>query len=261
MGILKKLYWILLVALVFPSCTPDKPEDSFGSSTGIKGRVNVQNEFQQPLYNERDGIDVLCHVGFQDLSASADNVGQWLISGAPVGTYTITYSKAGFSTVVMRNIKVSNTIPNYAVEAGFQKLPTATITKLPLTDFDNFILDLSYTTSGSDTVYALELSAVMVPAPPPTGQAKGYRIFIGTDETVAPDNYIYQEYNTTTSASIDLVYDNSWFDAQGVTSGQTLYAVVYGDVSFNQEIENSDGTFTFPNLSQTPSELASVVLP
>lgn len=261
MGILKKLYWILLVALVFPSCTPDKPVDNFGNSTGIKGRVNVQNEFQQPLYSERDAINVLGHVGFQDLAVTADNVGQWLISGAPVGTYTITFSKAGYSTVVMRNIKVSNTIPNYAVEEGYQKLPTATITKLPLTDFDNFMLDLSYVAQGTDTAYSLEVSAVMVPAPPPTGQAKGYRIFIGSDEMVSPENYIYQEYNTTTSAQINLTYDNSWFGAQGITSGQTLYAIIYGDVSFNQEIENSDGTFTFPNLSQTPSELASVVLP
>lgn len=261
MGILKKLYWILLVALVFPSCTPDKPEDSYGSSTGIKGRVNVQNEFQQPLYSERNAIDVLCHVGFQDLAVTADNVGQWLISGAPLGTYTITYSKAGYSTVVVSNIMVSNTIPKYAIEEGYQKLPTATITKLPLTDFNNFTMDLSYTAQDSDTSYSLEISAVMLPAPPPTGQSKGYRIFIGSDETVSPDNYIYQEYNTTTSANINLTYDSNWFDAQGLTSGQTLYAIIYGDVSFNQEIEKSDGTFIFPNLSQTPSDLASVVLP
>lgn len=261
MGILKKLYWILLVALVFPSCTPDKPEDNYGSYTGIKGRVNVQNEFQQPLYSERNAIDVLCHVGFQDLAVTADNTGQWLIPGAPLGTYTITYSKAGYSTVVVRDIKISNTIPKYAIEEGFQKVPTATITKLPLTDFSNFSMDLSYIAQGSDTSYSLEVSAVMVPAPPPTGQAKGYRIFIGSDETVSPLNYIFQEYKSTTVANINLTYNDTWFDAQGITSGQTLYAVIYGDVSFNQEIEKSDGTLIFPNLSQTPSDLASVVLP
>lgn len=261
MGILKKLYWIILVALIFPSCTPDKPEDTYGNSAGIKGRVNVQNEYQQPLYSERNAINVLCEVGYQDLSTTSDNIGQWLISGAPLGTYTITYSKAGYSTVVVKGIKISNTFPNYAIDEDYQKLPTATITKLPLTDFDNFTMDLNFIPQGTDTAYSLEISAVMVPAPPPTGQSKGYRIFIGSDETVSPSNYIYQEYKSTTSANIDLSFDNTWFTAQGITSGQTLYAIIYGDVSFNQEIEKSDGTIIFPNLSETPSNLASVVLP
>lgn len=221
----------------------------------------VQNEFQQPLYGERDGIEVFLETGYQDFAVTADNTGEWLLSGAPVGNYTITYSKEGYSKVIQTGIHISNTVPNYPVDNGFQKLPTATITRLPLTEFEDFEMDLNVDTQMDDTIYSLAITATMLPAPPPTGQAKGYRIFIGEDETVSPENYIYQEYFSTTTAAIEVTYDDDWFADRDIQSGDALFAAIYGDVSFNQEIQLSDSTTVFPNISQMQGGLASVVLP
>ncbi len=136
--------------LVIAGCDGDDgPEDDFGNNTGIKGRVLVQNEFTQPLYDDREGINVTLNVGFNDFSVAASSVGNWQLAGAPVGTYTITYSKAGFSTVIIDSILVSTVNPQYAVDNGFQKLPTVSITRLPTTEFNNFMLDLSFTVQGS----------------------------------------------------------------------------------------------------------------
>ena len=253
---------LLLSVLILGGCGSDEPSDDFGNETGIKGKVMVQNEFQQPLYEDRAGINVKFEVGYQDFATTTDNTGNWLLSGAPVGTYTLTFSKAGYSRIVKRSVKVSNTVPDYPVDHGFQQLPTVTITKLPLTDFADFTMTLDILTGqGGDTSYSLEISATMLPAPPPTGQAKGYRIFIGKDEAVSPQNYLFQEYHATTDAQISLSYDNAWFEEHELVSGDALYAVIYGDVSFNQEIEKPDGELMFPNISQNPGGFASVVLP
>lgn len=254
------LVFILLASSLI-SCDDDDPSDNFGEGSGIKGKVNVENEFQQPLYNERSGIKVFLEVGFRDFEVVADNVGNWQLAGAPVGTYTITYSKDGYSKIVQDDIVLSYTNPNYQLDNRFQKLPSATITKLPLTDFADFELALNSTPVGQDTVYTLNLSATMLPAPPPTGQAKGYRIFIGEDENVSPTNYVYQEYNATTTASISQTYNNEWFTSLGLGSGDAIYAAIYGDVSFNLEVVAADSALTFPNLSAMPGGMASVMLP
>lgn len=254
------LVFILLVSSL-TSCNDDDPSDNFGEGSGLKGKVNVQNEFQQPLYNERSGIKVLLEVGYRDFEVVADNVGNWQLAGAPVGTYKITYSKEGYSKIVQNDIALSYTVPKYQLDNKFQKIPSVTITKLPLTDFTDFVLALNSTPVGQDTVYTLNLSATMLPAPPPTGQAKGYRIFIGENENVSPTNYIYQEYKATTSAAISKTYNNDWFTTLGLSSGDAIYAAIYGDVSFNLEFTNADGVMTFPNLSALPGGSASVVLP
>lgn len=251
----------ILLASSLMSCEDDDPAPGFGEGSGIKGKVNVQNEFQQPLYDERNGIQVFLEVGYRDFTVMADNVGNWQLADAPVGTYTITYSKEGYSKIVQKNVALSYTNPNYQVDNRFQKLPSVTITKLPLTDFTDVELALNATPVGQDTVYTLNLSATMVPAPPPTGQAKGYRIFIGEDENVSPENYIFQEYHSTTSAAISQTYNNEWFTNLGLSSGDAIYAAMYGDVSFNLEVVNKDSVLTFPNLSATPGGMASVVLP
>lgn len=251
----------LLSMLVLASCTPDEPEDNFAHNSGIKGRVMVQNGFQQPLYDERSGISLELHVGYQDYVVSADNTGDWLLNGAPVGTYTVTASKEGYSEITLRGIKISTTMPNFPIDNGYQKLPTITLTKLPLTDFEDFTMNLDVAVQDSDTVYTLNISATMLPAPPPTGQAKGYRIFIGEDENVSPEHYIFQEYRNTTNAAIDITFDNAWFVEKEISSGDAIYAVIYGDVSFNQVIVKPDSTLVFPNISSMPGGLASVVLP
>ncbi len=243
------------------SCEDDQQTDDFGKGSGIKGKINVQNEFQQPLYDERSGIKVFLEVDFRDFDVAADNVGNWQLAGAPVGTYTITFSKAGYSTVVLNNIVISYTNPNYEVNNSFQKLPSVTLTKLPQTDFADFELILDPDTLEQDTIYALNLSATMLPAPPPTGQSKGYRLFIGNDETVSPNNYIYQEYFNTTTAEISHTYENDWFTELNINSGDAIFAAIYGDASFNLEVSTTDSLLTFPNLSEVPGGLASVVLP
>jgi hypothetical protein len=257
------LFFSLFVFLLV-SCDDDEDE-GFPSSTGIRGRVLTQNEFQQPLYDERDGVELEFEVGFQEFSTTADNVGQWQRGGAPVGTYTVTVSKEGYGTIEQRGIRISTVNPEYSVFNGFQTIPTFVLTERPNTQFQNVELDLSFTVQGSgmeaDTIWNLDMAAVLSPAPPPTGQAKGYRVFWGTDEDLSPDNYLFQAHYTTTNEAISLNYNDQIFDLLGIQSGDVIYAQFYGDANFNLEYTTQGGELVFPNISENPSEVFSVALP
>ena len=252
---------LLLIVASLTSCGDKDAQDDFGSGSGIKGRINVQNEFEQPLYDNRSGVNVNFEVGYREFDVVGDNVGNWQLTGAPAGTYKITYSKAGYSTIVQRGVNLSYTFPTFPVDNQFQKLPSVTITKIPATQFNNFVLALNSTPVGQDMIYTLNLSAVMLPAPPPTGHKKGYRIFIGKDENVSSENYLYQEYFNTSSANISHTYDNAWFTAIGIHSGDAIYAAIYGDASFQLEGEDDEGVITFPNIAVSPGAVSSVLLP
>ncbi len=261
MKVFLKFFPILLfgLALGFTSCNDDEDDNPITDDANLEGKVRVQNEYQQPLYEERDGILVFMEVGFQSYAVNADNIGSYVLRGAPTGTYTITASKEGFGTIIQEGIQISNVSPNYPVQEGNQVLPTITITKLPTTDFNDLTLEVS-SNQDDPPQYTLTITSEMNPGPPPTGQSKGYRIFIGQDENVGPDNYIYQEHFTSTDAAIEVIYENDWFETLDLMQGDAIFAAIYGDANFNQVLELSNDTL-FPNITITEGDISSVVLP
>lgn len=266
---MRSLHFLILIGLVaFTSCdNDDNQSNDFAASAAIEGRILVQNEFQQPLYEERDGIGVFLKVGFQDFTTSADGVGIFQLGGAPVGNYTATYFKEGYGTVVNSGIKVSSTSPVLPVYNGYQRFPTATLTERPLTIFEDLVLDLTATqiVDGDgiviDTTYSLTINATMVPAPPPTGNAKGYRLFLGSDEMVSSEAYFYQEYFNSTNAAIAIVYEDAWFVENDIQSGDVIFAALYGDANFDLTQEVNDPALVYPNISEDIGAIGSVVLP
>ncbi|MCH2215181.1 MAG: carboxypeptidase-like regulatory domain-containing protein [Flavobacteriales bacterium] len=255
-------FFLFVFALI--SCNDDD-EGGFPSATGIEGRILTQDEFQRPLYEERDSVELQIAVGFNNFEVNGDNVGQWKLSGAPVGTYNITVVKDGFGPVERRNIRISTVTPEYPVFDGFQKLPTFVITEKPNTQFQNVELNLTFDTQVvemiEDTIWNLNMSALMSPAPPPTGEPKGYRVFWGTDQLLSPENYLFQAHYTSLNENIELNFNDPIFDALGIKSGDMIFAQFYGDSNFNFEYTTEDGRLIFPNISDNPSSVFSVVLP
>jgi len=261
MKVFIKFFPILLfgLALGFSSCDDDEDDNPITDDASLEGKVRVQNEYQQPLYDERDGILVFMEVGFQSYAVNADNIGNYVLSGAPTGTYTITASKEGFGTIVKEGIQISNISPNFPVQEGNQILPTITITKKPTTEFNDLSLEVN-SNMADPPEYTLTLNSEMNPPPPPTGQSKGFRLFIGQDETVGPENYIYQEHFTSTEAEVEVIYENNWFETLELVQGDAIFAAIYGDANFDQVLVLSNDTI-FPNLTVNVGDISSVVLP
>jgi len=265
----RPFFYLIFIAFLI-SCNGDD-EGGFPDSTGIEGKILTQDEFQRPLYEERDSVDIQLEVGFFEFEVSGDNVGQWRLSNAPVGTYRFTASKEGFSTIERRDVRISTVNPEFSVFNGFQKMPTFVLTKKPNTQFQNISLDLTFETQAIDTgemgemivdtLWNLDMSGIISPAPPPTGEAKGYRVFWGTDEMLSAENYLFQAHYTTSNESISLTFNDPIFDALDIQSGDVIYAQFYGDSNFNLEYTNEDGVLVFPNISEMPSEVFSITLP
>ncbi len=264
MAELSKIAFIgLFAALILSACDNSDSDIDFPNNIGLTGKINVQNQYQQPLYGERDGIKVILEVGYRSFPIQADNVGYYDINDAPVGTYTATYSKPGYGTIIRRGLKVSTVNPTFQVQDGMQVLPTVTITKIPNTSFADEALTLNYQVVNEiDTVYNLKLSARIVPGPPPTGQAKGYRVFIGTDPLLTPTNYLYQSHHNTLTDTFSVSFGTAFLDTNGIKSGDMVYALLYGDANFDvQQNPMADEVPAFPNISLEPGELTSIALP
>ncbi len=261
MALVKKHFLLLVLAtFVLASCNDDAETD-FPNSVGIKGRVLTQNEFAQPLYEERNGVNVFYETGFRDFTVQGDVVGSYQLGGAPVGQYTITYSKPGYGTIINRNISISTVNPVYPIDDGFQKLPQVTITQLPNTSFQALSLELEATVNGSDTTYKLHLTASMIPAPPPNGLAKGFRVFISDSPNVSVSNFIFQKHYTTTQGLIELTLGNELFSELDPESGDEIYLILHGDANFDLVDTRPDESLRFPNITPAPSAVASVILP
>lgn len=243
------------MVFVLSGCQDD--DDLPPSETGIEGRIFVQNEFGEPLYNERGGTSIFLEVGFRSFNLQGDQVGRYRLSGAPVGTYTATYSKAGCGTIVRKGIRVNSVTPSFQVLDGYQQWPSVTLTKLPTTTFTG----VTATLNGQAPPLSLQVNATMVPAPPPTGQAKGYRLFVATGDNVSRTSYNFQKHFTTTTAEIDILLEEELFDNIPSVSGGMLSIILYGDANFDESYELQNEQVVFPNLTVQPSAMVTVVLP
>ncbi len=249
-------FWALIVVPLLISCDDEIPEPV--PSAGIEGRVWAQNEFGQPLHDQRSGVNVFLETGFRNFTVAGDQVGRYRLPGAPVGTYTATYSKSGFGTIIVSGLRLNTANPAYEVLNGYHQFPSVTLTQLPTTDFSN--VNVSLQGGGTQGPLTLTVTGTMAPAPPPTGQSKGYRLFVASGSTVSNSDYDFQEHYTSNTAQFTVELGSELFSQIPNTSGSVISVRLYGDSNFDESYDDA-GLLVFPNLSLTPSESVSVVLP
>lgn len=249
-------FWALIVAPLLISCDDEIPEPV--PSAGIEGRVWTQNEFGQPLHDQRSGVNVFLETGFRNFNLAADQVGRYRLPGAPVGTYRATYSKAGFGKMIVSGLRLNTANPAYEVLNGFHQFPSVTLTQLPITDFSN--VNVSLQGGGAQGPLTLIVTGTMAPAPPPTGQSKGARIFVRSGNTVSKADYDFQKHFTSNTAQFTIELGAELFGTIPNTTGSVISVRLYGDSNFDESY-NDAGLLVFPNLSLAPSQSISVVLP
>lgn len=254
------LLTVLAPALVLTSCKGDDDFPTPPATTSLEGRVFTQNEFGQPLYNERAGVSVYLETGFRTFNIQGNNTGVYRLTNAPTGTYMMRYSKTNYGTIERRGLRVITTNPQFEILDGFQQIPSVTLTKLPTTSFNNVQAVLSGD-PDDDIPFTLTVSATMVPPPPPTGQAKGYRIFVGIGNSVSKQNYIFQKHLTSTAENLQDVLEEELFGSIPNTPGSVLSVVIYGDANFDETYEDETDQVIYPNLSVQPSAVVSVIIP
>lgn len=263
---LNSIFFILFTGILLTSCKDKDAEEDFPNNVSVEGKVHVQNEYAQPLYEEREGVDIYVEKAFRNFSNTTDATGRYQFTGLPIGNYVFQFSKEGYGEVWLQNIELSNIAPNYPTNNGLQVIPSVTLKRKAYTTFENIDLQLTetYITTGgdTDTIYGLTVGANILPAPF-NNQYKGYRIFIGETEDLSFDNYMYQEHGKTNSndGSLFLELDNEQLDEIGLESGDSIFVRLYGDFPEDVTYTRPDGSTFYPNLLLETSEIESVVYP
>lgn len=260
----KKIFLLLAVlmpAFVLTSCDDDDFPDT-PPVTSVEGRVFTQNEFGQPLWNERSGVTVYLETTFRNFTVQGNNTGIYRVSNIPGGPYMMRYSKPGYGTILRKGIPIQTGNPQFEVIDGFQQLTTVTLTKLPTTTFTSVQAVLTGDPEEEEgDPFILTVAATMSPPPPPTGQAKGFRIFVGTNSNVSRENYVFQKHYSTTDAEFTVEIEDELFDLIPSTPGSLLWVAVYGDANFDESYEDQTDQVIFPNLTSEPGQRVSVVIP
>lgn len=259
----KKFFFLIAVilpAFALTSCDDDDFPDE-PPTASVEGRVFTQNEFGQPLWNERSGITVYLETAFRNFTVQANNTGIYRLTNAPGGTYLMRFSKPGFGTILRTGIPIRTGNPQFEVIEGFQQMNTVTLTKLPTTTFNNVQAVLTGDPEEEDDPFVLTVSATMSPPPPPTGQAKGFRVFVGTNSNVSRSSYVFQKHFTTLNENFTVEIEDELFDLIPSTPGSLLWVAVYGDANFDESYEDETDQVIFPNLTAEPGQRVSVVIP
>lgn len=235
--------FVILLGLI--SCNNDddtNPEPI--TKANIIGSVNLYNEGVTQIENS----NMIVKVEGTEISAKTDDDGDFTLSEVPFGTYTLTYEKSGFGTFKKYNIEHTNTGSSTIITASpsLGEISTTQITALESTvNGDNIQLAITTIPAGNNS------------------NTRYVRYFLSTNSNVSNENYTY--YSPGLVSQINpLVITLSQDDliSAGFSSGQTVYAKVYGDSFWSNEYDDSDlGRKVFPNLNMNSANAVSLIVP
>ncbi len=240
---MKATFVLLLVLLV--SCS--KNDDPVAvTKADITGSVNLYDEGTTP--EEKTGMTVTVLGISPQISAITNTEGKFTLKDVPFGTYTLQYEKAGYGTYRKAGVVHANTGSSTAITSipSLGRQSTTAIT------------NLSVTQSAS----AVVLSATTNPAGN-AGSRRYLRYFLSASPTVSKNEYGYVSPGFVAQINpYDATLTSANLAGWGFTSGQTVYAKVYGDSFWSNEYEDSNsGRKVFPNLNATASNTVSFIVP
>jgi len=239
------LVLLLFTFVLFTGC---ENNDVVGVVTraNIIGSVNLYDEGTNPL--PKNGMTVTVVGSSPLISTVTDANGSFVLPDMPFGTYTLSFEKAGFGTYKMTGVAHKNTGSSTVVapSPSLGQLSTTTISGLTCT-------------SGLSNV---KLTVTITPVP--TNQVARYiRVFYSKNAGVSFYNYTnYSEVYKHMSNPADLELGIKALMEMGFSSGDIVYARVYGDSFWSNDYDNVvSGKREFPNLNSTTLTTVSFVVP
>jgi len=267
---MKKIFpFLSLLLIIFYSCKkevavqgPAGPAgeagaNGFGKDTGtISGSLTLYDEFTFPVADS-SGVVVTLSSGTFEQKATSDSHGHYSFTGIAVGTYNLTYQKAGFGTMKVFGLShiPGGPLPTAIQDIALLQLPVKTAIS-------------SITGQDSYTYYRLQIQL--------DTSSNSYLQFYGNlvvlygnTADVSPSHYLimHSEYVTNDPSSGGYT---DYIDKSGLTGyfnpGDTVYvtACTYsryvhkikepGELfdlgSSGYYIDPADGKYVYPNISQ-----------
>ncbi len=242
---------VLLLILCLTSCNnSDTPFSPTESGKGfIKGKVHPRTEFTD--INSTDTIDYpgfLAQLDGTNFSTVSDSAGNWFFDQIPVGNYTISFSKTGYSKYKQTGVIVVNDdtldFPIYLYK----------YTNARMSNFSHVL-----------TPYSVKLNYTLSVAV----QRDYYvRFYFSLDSNVGNpiSNYTYSEADLL--FSVPITPSVRFYDVElvklyqnGMTSGKKVY--FYGNVAYKNQyyLDSLSGRRVYNANSEFPTQKISVTLP
>lgn len=211
----------------------------------IIGSLNLYDEGTAQI--SKDGMTVSVDGSNPEISAVTNTSGSFVLSNVPLGTYNITFNKNGFGAFKKIGVVHSNTSSTIVS-------PSPSLGQISTTRINNL------SKSSANNIVTLTIRTL----PAPSNQTPRYiRIFYSNSADVSFDNYRqYSGVYSHRSNPADLEITKTDFNEMGFSSGETVYARVYGDSYWSNDYENTaTGKRVFPNLNTTTVSAVSFVVP
>lgn len=232
------------VLLALSGCNKDNT-DSAGTAN-IIGSVNLYDEGTNLL--AKDGMTVTVEGSSPLISAITDADGAFVLNNVPFETYTISFSKSGYGIFKKVDLLHFNSGSSTVIT------PSPSLGQVSTTTINSVIVNTS-----ADNV---TLSIATLPAP--TSLVPRYiRVFFSRNASVSYTNY--EKYTVVykhLSNPADLALSKITFYEMGFTSGETVYARVYGDSFWSNDYKNvTSGKREFPNLNSSTVASVTFIVP
>ncbi len=192
----------------------------------------------------KDNSEIIVSIDGTFISTITSSDGRFVLSNVNTGTYSISFSKAGYGTMKIVSYPFVGGGQAYLDHVYLCQIPTYTVT------------DLSAAISSSGITVSGKIN----------GASSIYRraaLFFSTSTNVSsnPQNYssyfpIYM-YNSDSAFTQNLY---NIFTSNNFHSGQTIYLIAYAGPDI-QYLDLASGKTIFPSLNPTPSNVVSVVVP
>lgn len=193
-----------------------------------------------------DNSGITVSIEGQTATATTNSAGKWVLPNLQTGIYTLVFSKAGYGTQKTIEFQFTGGGEEYVGIKSVCKLPNFFATGLSAT-VSSLSISLNGTLSGAESI--------------------GFHtthFFVAMNSNVSsnPANYLYSLTLTTNSLSFSSSIAVPSLNSVGITSGQTIYIVAYGETSPSSSyVDLATGRLVYPNVSSLPSNVVSVVVP
>jgi len=264
---------VLSLSIVFVSCKKDKDPDAIGVSVqNLRGKIVLNEQYGGVNYADRAGATALLSGQFQTYTSTTDDAGRFQFEQLPAGTYSISVSKDGFSTMQLNNFTFSPTNPAFPVDGSYQILPTLTLGKKSTFYFDSTLVSLIYyvdtllyeppdfiliDTLSVDVIFTSKmLPTIAVPF-----AQRGYRIYVGNGPNLNANNALAQYHGVTTDGYITKTWTQQEWSALGINLGDVIYVMVKGDSPNEIFYLAPGGQRVYPNLSDSLGIDGALLIP
>ena len=214
-NILSCLYVACVLVASF-SCQ-DTEEHAPLSKGDLFGAIMMFDEFGNQLPN-REGVEVVVEGSDPLLQTITDANGKFLIQDLPMGTYNISFEKAGFqSRVVYSYPFVGGSVPTYFSQSVY-------LSQLSSTVITNFSIEVTEDGNPDPSRYTMLKVEHLTDPPSTSDKPRRVTAYISATSNVSVDAYEYQ-LNLSTGGS-DLIRIDK------LPEGTTWYGIAYPEPAY-----------------------------